>query len=448
MVKLILIKKEIVFLLFLTFFNGTLLCVHKHFKNLSDIFGHIAYDMLIIHDFNRFGDLSSEDLNCSKTNETNVIINQVYFVPSKPLIIDETINLVPLMYRKRTPMYMFTKVKGFNIGASLLVGQDLNSLKNLNLAFVFSSLNAYIFTQNKPRLLDESECKVEIYNHTKNVFYEFVSISFSNTIYPTKICPIIFKNSLARQINFHDLINTLLVQNQFSFTSVKSFASNICMENLLIATFDVYYVNLTLGLLNKHLFAYVREIKINHVLEDIEQDLFGMGNFYYLKFIDLNLENFGEFFHRSGNKWMRSLNNYLNVSRVNEENHMMIRFKFASNHLSFSRAYEYPLEDLCLFKDFPHANQVWPIIVPGKVLECTCTLKWLQLYLHLYKPYIDSSLNYTLNYDGSFFQSYFLVNQKNWYEFCDKSFKCDFERLFNKCSFTNFEEPGRFVNFK
>jgi hypothetical protein len=42
--------------------------------------------------------------------------------------------------------------------------------------------------------------------------------------------------------------------------------------------------------------------------------------------------------------------------------------------------YDYPDEDFCLFKYFPHSKLVFPIVKSNIELNCTCTIAWLIQY--------------------------------------------------------------------
>jgi hypothetical protein len=181
------------------------------------------------------------------------------------------------------------------------------------------------------------------------------------------------------------------------------------------------------------LFRNVQRIGLAGILDGIESDLF--LDFQNLKIIDLAISNLRELFHQ-GNKWMNYLNLNLSISnrsgRVQFENRLIIEFAYLKRSVSFDSIYEYPNEDLCLFKDFPHERLVYPIIVPGKRLECTCTLYWLQSKAHYYENEINIIFDYGLNY-----QQY---NDKNSLEktflFCDESFnstQCNFDAKFRTC---------------
>ena len=48
------------------------------------------------------------------------------------------------------------------------------------------------------------------------------------------------------------------------------------------------------------------------------------------------------------------------------------------------KTYDFPEDDFCLFKNFPHNKLVRPIISTKADLECSCTLLWLLKYKNIY----------------------------------------------------------------
>ena len=48
-----------------------------------------------------------------------------------------------------------------------------------------------------------------------------------------------------------------------------------------------------------------------------------------------------------------------------------------TNQTETIQEYDFPNEDFCHFKHFPHSNLVFPIINTKLDLECSCTLLWL-----------------------------------------------------------------------
>ena len=143
-----------------------------------------------------------------------------------------------------------------------------------------------------------------------------------------------------------------------------------------MVNFCVYYDKVNSKLVSKQMFENVLEMQFTYVVEDIEVDIF--ENFKKLKYLHFKLDNFRHFFHQvNGTKWIKNLNEA-------KKSIMLLRFQHPINYTSFNMIYTYPNEDLCLFKDFPHNNLVYPIIEGGKKLKCTCTLLWLQINAHRY----------------------------------------------------------------
>jgi hypothetical protein len=66
--------------------------------------------------------------------------------------------------------------------------------------------------------------------------------------------------------------------------------------------------------------------------------------------------------------------------------------------LEITEKFSFDDSDLCLFKYFPHERFVIPLIIPGRQLECTCTLYWLQSNVHRYKHELKIVADYKMNY--------------------------------------------------
>ena len=156
------------------------------------------------------------------------------------------------------------------------------------------------------------------------------------------------------------------------------------------------------------------------VVDGFEIDLF--KDFNKLKVINLAISNLKEFFHL-GNQWMKILNSKIKKGDLN---------RFLLRHLkqivSFDSIYEYPNEDLCFFKDFPHDHSVFPLICPGQGLECSCTLYWLQSRLHLIE--INIVADYNLNFQDTSIQTFL---------FCDEETfnltECNLDKRFELCQY-------------
>ena len=113
--------------------------------------------------------------------------------------------------------------------------------------------------------------------------------------------------------------------------------------------------------------------------------------FSQLNTLRLELSNMREFFH-TDTKWMNSFNydiieSIQNGEEIDVSRLKIIHFIYPKEKATFDRIYTHPNEDICLFISFPHTQLVVPIIMPGVRLECTCTLKYLQMFVKdLYAP--------------------------------------------------------------
>jgi hypothetical protein len=134
-----------------------------------------------------------------------------------------------------------------------------------------------------------------------------------------------------------------------------------------------------------------------------------------------------------GTRWM----NYLNLNE-NLDKPLQLKFNMRSD-FSFDSIYEYPNEDLCLFKNFPHNRYVYPLLMPGRQLECTCTLYWLQFNSYKYKNEIEIVDEYYQDIFADYYKDDIKVENKELkkaFLFCNSSFnlsKCEFEKKFEIC---------------
>ena len=152
-------------------------------------------------------------------------------------------------------------------------------------------------------------------------------------------------------------------------------------------SFELKYESLTLNLMHKHLFKHVKTLILSGLVFNIDAELFAY--FSDLRYVEIVIDNLREFFG-AGNAWMRSLNANISVDltqlrQIEEEisagHDLVIRFDPVQRERSFNRVYTYPDEDFCLFKDFPHAHLVMPMLVfKERVVDCTCTIRFLTMY--------------------------------------------------------------------
>ena len=236
---------------------------------------------------------------------------------------------------------------------------------------------------------------------------------------------------------FTDIINSLLVKNRLIFA--QSANQSFALDTLKMVYVELSYETLSSSLLNERLFANMNTLIIVGILNSIHDNLF--QRFAKLKVLMLKINNLNDFFHND-HKWLASLNSNVQVRLNNKKDvHAQIlqRKYFIFNILSskvfesFLNVYEYPDEDLCLFKQFPHEHLVFPFIYPEVELACTCTLKWI----HLHASELIQEVKYTDLIDS--YQVSSEENLTNVYRYCQKRFaemSCDFELKFEACNLT------------
>jgi hypothetical protein len=377
----------------------------------------------IINYFEDFNDITIE------CNQTYNFTEYVTLWPRKPLILDKSFKLNKLMDEnqvKSINYFFIGNLKGIDLNSKPFI-RPKNRFQQKTAAYLFfSKLDAY----SNSLLIDSDKCDLETYNTTSNYLQYFYGITIYDVYYPKKWCPYFFKNFDLAYIVFFDIKNSFLMKNRVNFHQLNS--SNIYLKYLLslqlIMTFEVLDQNN----LSPDLFKNVEILGLAGIIYGTQDDLF--KDFQKLKIIDFAISNLKYFFHL-GNKWMNYLN--LNVSKINmgensKRNLLVLKFIYLKQTVSFDLMYEYPNEDLCLFKDFPHERFVFPLIIPGKQLECTCTLYWLQSNIHRYKNELKVVSDYKMNYhDRNELNSFKII-----FKFCDSSFnssKCNFSLMLKTC---------------
>jgi hypothetical protein len=281
-----------------------------------------------------------------------------------------------------------------------------------DLRFVFDSKN---FSQN---LLNNSILN-EIF-FAENIRY------FENT--PENA----FKDAFLSQLSLNKLTKSKLFKNFISFkksNETHDLNSTILRLNLE----NVFQIDLSEVLLFS-IFGKFKMLKTSGQINKIDPDDLFLP-FRDLKLLMINELSLKNFFHQIGLRWTKYLNNDVwydynlaNASRPNTNSQMILKF---SEYTFFNRQtpiqeYNFPDQDVCLFKDFPHKNLVFPYF-----FNCynTCLFNWLIQHRKMFK--LDSDF------------------------LCDSTrIDCDYENVFALCdskdfSYTtdgNFEENAYYFD--
>jgi hypothetical protein len=336
----------------------------------------------IFSQFYLFSDLNS-DINCASLIYN--ITKFLEFIPLIPCVLSSSFKIKKLFTSQQIisiESVSLTILKGIDIHTSALTIPSRYFRKQTTLQIFSSDLNFY----SNDHLIDMlNECDLKTFNNTFNFLNSFYIVKFGNVVYPKVFCPLAFKGSNITEIDFSDIINSFLITNRLNFYKLnQTQAIDSLTKSVKCVFLSVSYEILDEKILAESLFKYIYRLVLHGVLYGIEEDMF--REFLVLKNIDFQLDNIKEFFH-SGLKWLSFINRdvtYSNETEIDYHLFATLRFLYIKNSVSFDPIYEYPNEDICLFKDFPHERLVFPLIVPGIQLSCTCLLKWLQSKLQLY----------------------------------------------------------------
>jgi hypothetical protein len=369
--------------------------------------------------FTHFDTFDQLNAKCSQYDVTNFLD----FIPRNRLVLDDGFSPRDFLTQQQISSIkclQLLNLKGFNIHQKVSIKRNEQN-KGINL-IIFSSEFKF-FSNNS--LSELTKCDLDTYNNSDNFLNSFDFLKLDNTIYPRVMCPYVFRKSSIKTLMFGDVSNSFLLKNRLNFRD----SNNSIMTMLRSIYLEIKYETLDSHNLNKHLFHYLSELSVNGVLNEVETDLF--ENFFYLKNINFQLENYKNFFHASNNEWMSSMNSRVNVnlSSINDlgakfimQKMLLLSFTSLNKMSSFDRDYEYPNEDLCLFQYFPHVHAVFPLIITnGEKLNCTCTIYWLNYYSYVYN------------------RGNFLIGSNITSLICDDALKlsqCDLENRLKKCEIT------------
>ena len=394
-------------------------CLNKYLFTKNNI--------TILKNFNNF-----EELNENCKNEFYFKIKSLEILPNMPIVMDNEFNFTKLGFIN---MMNFYNLNGIEISKKNYAFDKLGYYFNI----FYSKMDFYI---NKT-LLKPDDCKESNFKDTYNIllsFYYFYTYYYVK--YPKFLCPLVFNNSNLVQIVFYGISNSLINKNLLTFINLNDSNNyDLNIEKLIDLTLYVKYETITERIINKHVFKNIKELTLYGLVYNFQTDLF--KNFNKLKYVDFLFENFRQLFH-NGNEWMTYLNkpvvvdlNHIKAKNVIEKLHMKIRFQYGKVFSSFNSVYDYPNEDFCLFKHFPHNHLVFPMMVPGKRIDCSCTVLWLIKYYHVYFNNIDSNRNksdYIDNYDTKFLIEIELNKTILYCYNRDEIKKCNFEQKLLTCN--------------
>ena len=292
-------------------------------------------------------------------------------------------------------LYLFVyNIKGFDLSP-----MESPSMSESRIDMIEFWRTSFVFYVNKSTVLTKEMCTLKTFQQ-KNLqnFFSFAYIVsfYSRISYSTEVCPYVFFYSAQHKISFRGITNSLLYKNQLGFMDVDSDRDTLKYSNLAIVELEVIYEEITHKLLNKLVFKRIHGLYLTGIVYNIQAELF--ASFSQVKIIYLCLDDFGVFFSK-GLAWLNTLNTdvimNLTSRTLQTDLYEAVTLVFADKSFVFKQVYTYPDEDICLFRDFPHAHMVFPMIHSGEYLQCSCTIVWLIQYARFYLMPDSDSLTYS-----------------------------------------------------
>jgi hypothetical protein len=398
-------------------------------QNKRSLDENVTFSFLV--NFKKFHDL------ILKCNQTYNITEYVSMWPKAPLIVDKRFVLKKIFNQSRIDamkIFEIGNIKGIDLNSRPFI-QVKNRFKQIAFLHIFhSNLDTY----SNATLIKSDDCNLENYNRSISFIRFMYGIRIHQSRYPQKWCPYFFTGFDAVNLVLKEIKNSFLSKNRLNFYQLNT--SHVLLRKLYALQLIMTYETLDNNNLSPCLFKNMKYLGVTGVLNGIKSDLF--IPFQNLKIIDLAISNLREFFHQ-GNRWMSALN--VNKSRQSKKHRLILKFIYLKQSVSFDSIYEYPNEDLCLFREFPHARHVYPLIVPGKQPECTCTLLWLQANISRYLNEIRLINEYSLNYQ----EEYVEASVRNVFLYCNESFnesQCNFLQTFKTCPSHRDEDTREFAH--
>ncbi len=397
--------------------------VESHvFKN-EELHSEDTDNKLVYIKFDKFEHLS-EATNCTtqifETSSLLLNADEKMLLESN-LNLTNILNLVNFTFPSgEIPMILVRNILGFN--------QFVNERKSSspfvllsNYGFYFNNVN-FDFYLNKTRITKEMCAHKNFYEKQINYFWPMTNVFFNyDVFYSAPVCPYVFLNTFIEQMALLEITNSFIFKNRLEFINVdedmpKPIGLNIRQLDYL--EINVLFEALTSNILYPPIFKTITLLQLTGSPYSIQTDLF--ESFKKFEYIIFNVDNLSSLLHQ-GLEWMSFLNSDVNVSVVSNVTKLskylprIILIQFNEiNDKHFTRSFDYPDEDLCVFEQFPHKQLVVPsVAILKEEIKCSCTLIWLiqnqRLYLNLHQMRLTTMVKHKLEKD---FELYFRRKKK------------------------------------
>jgi len=341
-----------------------------------------------------------------------------------PLILDNSLNLSKTRIRLEKNYFQigFSNLKGFDLNSNPFENLKLITNQGMKIDYVQWQFKRTVFDfylQNN--LINSSVCNSNIQNWkmlSTIRYLELIQIVFSS-----EICPFVFKNASLKLLSIW-ISSSFISERTLKFQNVS--ASNLNSTVFHVDLF-IYHVNLNEIILNKNVFEKMIILDLTGPIKSIQDDLF--KSFNKLRVLRLRTQNVRKHF-ANNNKWLNSLNLYVNDwSEMNGINSLILVVYQAYPNVTF---YQYPDEDFCNFKSFPHKKNVLPLMKPIFNSKCTC----LELFLIQYSArYSDSILEAVFNL-FAVYENDLIYSDTHYEKKFSNCFNSSFDEYLQSCNFS------------
>jgi hypothetical protein len=375
-----------------------------------------------LNDFASFDELNFDDC----IDQLNISILTIH--PVRKIILNKSLNKLKNLKINQIQENFILNLKNFK--AFDLRSNPFREMKNLknyeNIIFIIenSELN-FIFDSSSSSSSSSSNYLFQGY---------FTIIEDSND-FSNHIDPLVFRNSFLNKLRIEGISSSLYNKNEFIFSkSSKNNETYLFKSFILFLDLSVYRIRFTNRLLNEKVYENLFSLELNGIVDSIQDDLF--KNLNSLKLLIIRMQYIKNIFMKN-NKWLQFLNYNQKITKPVPFNQTFFLILFQS--LPRVTYYEYPNEDFCYFKDFPHEKIVLPVLKPSHNLTCSCTQLYLIQYSYLLKNRFDANfehINPFLIVDYQFALYYADYLSQETFKDCLKNVKSVFRKRLVECNFS------------
>ena len=381
--------------------------------------------------------IQGDTANCENINSWSeldlssaISIQILRLNPKTPLKLDASLDLKPFeaLFEDNYAVYL-ENILSFSFSAN-----PFDSINKKASSLEIENSNLDFFIDNDQSL--SNYCAFITDLDFKPLFASFKTVRLGRNVkfHYSAYCPLIFQNAdmdkfildyQAQSIGLQ--IGPLMPANGHTSGDLNSKIQQLVIK-------ESYSIILGSNLLDSFVFKDIKLFAYRSNLASynfqVQTNLF--ESFGWLRSFHLDIENLDSYKNNQNFEWFSSLNgnvsvNLLDTSELADPATRNKEFKLILGDMSGS--YEFPDQDFCLFKNFPHSKWVFPFINTKPDLECSCTLIWLIKYWRYYSNSTElqtASLN-KCNLDENFED---LVKG------------CEFEKKIDECNKCSFDQDS------